>query len=73
MRAMSSKARGPTAKAPILLPEDRLIEEERAPGYRAEQFLQVHPGDVLNGKYEVLAKLGYGRYSTVWLTKDQSR
>lgn len=67
-RAMGSKAKGP-----ILLPEDRLIEEEMAPGYRAEQFLQVHPGDVLNGKYEVLVKLGYGRYSTVWLTKDRSR
>lgn len=24
-----------------------------------------------NGRYEVLRKLGYGRYSTVWLVKDQ--
>ncbi|PPJ55852.1 hypothetical protein CBER1_07446 [Cercospora berteroae] len=71
--SQNMRAMGSNAKAPIPLPEDRLIEEERVPGYRAEQFLQVHPGDVLNGKYEVLTKLGYGRYSTVWLTKDRSR
>ncbi|KAL4783991.1 kinase-like domain-containing protein [Aspergillus varians] len=34
-------------------------------------FHPVHLGDVYNGRYEVLRKLGYGRYSTVWLVKDQ--
>ncbi|KAF2214138.1 hypothetical protein CERZMDRAFT_111056 [Cercospora zeae-maydis SCOH1-5] len=60
------------AKAPILLPRDRRIEEENVPGYCAERFLQVHPGDVLGGKYEVIAKLGFGQSSTVWLTRELS-
>ncbi|KAM3416220.1 hypothetical protein BST61_g7826 [Cercospora zeina] len=61
------------SKAPmVFLPCDRLIEEENVPGYCAERFLQVHPGDVLGGKYEVLAKLGFGQSSTVWLAKERT-
>ncbi|CAG8897677.1 unnamed protein product [Penicillium egyptiacum] len=39
--------------------------------YRPGGFHPVHLGDVFNYHYEVLRKLGYGRYSTVWLVKDQ--
>ncbi|GIZ44951.1 hypothetical protein CKM354_000813500 [Cercospora kikuchii] len=73
MRAMGSKAREATAKAPVLLPEDQLVDEEKFPSYRAERYLQVHPGDVLNGKYNVISKLGWGGFSTVWLAQDRSR
>lgn len=72
MRAMGSKAKE-AAKALALVPEDQLVEEEKFPTYRPELFLQVHPGDVLDGKYEVLTKLGFGQNSTVWLAKDRSR
>ncbi|CAG8020843.1 unnamed protein product [Penicillium nalgiovense] len=51
-------------------------------GYRSEEdhglyqtggFHPVHLVDVFHCRYEVLRKLGYGRYSTVWLVKDQRR
>lgn len=29
------------------------------------------PGDILNSRYEVVDKLGYGGYSTVWLALDR--
>jgi serine/threonine-protein kinase SRPK3 len=35
----------------------------------------LHPvslGELYNNKYLVLRKLGYGRYSTVWLVQDTS-
>lgn len=46
---------------------DRPLEEEALPGYDADEFYPVHIGDVLNGKYQVLGKPGYGTSSTVWL------
>lgn len=39
--------------------------------YRPGGLHPVHLGDVFHCRYEVLRKLGYGRYSTVWLVKDQ--
>ncbi len=30
----------------------------------------VHVGDVFNKRYEVLSKLGWGYFSTVWLCID---
>jgi hypothetical protein len=47
-----------------------LIEEEKLPHYRADQFYPVHIGEILNSEYQVLGKLGYGAYSTVWLCRD---
>lgn len=39
--------------------------------YRLGGYHQTHIGDkYLNGRYEVIHKLGYGSYSTVWLAKD---
>ena len=48
----------------------RLIEEEKLPYYKPEQFYPVHIGEIFNSKYQVLGKLGYGAYSTVWLCRD---
>ena len=39
--------------------------------YRPGGFHPVHLGDIFHYRYEVLRKLGYGGYSTVWLVKDQ--
>ncbi|KAH8653134.1 kinase-like domain-containing protein [Tricladium varicosporioides] len=55
-------------------PEESLITirdiEEGKDAYRLGGFHPVYTGDVYNGRYEVLQKIGYGRYSTVWLVKD---
>ena len=48
------------------------IEEERLPGYVAEQFYPVNIGDTLNSRYHVIGKLGYGANSMVWFCHDLS-
>ena len=40
------------------------------PGYDPRWFLSVHPGDLLNKRYKILAKVGWGMTSTVWLAQD---
>ncbi|KAI9929454.1 hypothetical protein MW887_000926 [Aspergillus wentii] len=46
------------------------IIREEGDVYHYGGFHPVHFGEVYNGKYEVLRKLGYGRYSTVWLVEN---
>ncbi|KAI4749956.1 protein kinase [Aureobasidium sp. EXF-12344] len=53
-----------------ILPKHEKIEEESVPGYKAESFYPVILGDVFNSRYQVLAKLGFGTASTVWLCRD---
>jgi len=53
-----------------LVPENERVEEERLPGYKAEEYYPVHLGEVFVSRYQVLAKLGYGGGSTVWLCRD---
>lgn len=45
-------------------------EEEGKAAYRPGGFHPVYIGDIFNDRYEVLNKIGYGGYSTVWLVKD---
>ncbi|POR35272.1 Uncharacterized protein TPAR_04552 [Tolypocladium paradoxum] len=47
------------------------FEEEELPSYRAENFYPVQIGHVFNSRYRVVAKLGFGAGSTVWLCRDQ--
>ncbi|OTA35273.1 hypothetical protein BTJ68_04312 [Hortaea werneckii EXF-2000] len=53
-----------------LLPTDTKFEEERLLGYKAEEYYPVQLGEVFKSRYQVLAKLGYGTASTVWLCRD---
>jgi hypothetical protein len=46
------------------------IEEERIPAYKAERFYPVRLGEVFNSRYQVVAKLGFGTASTIWLCRD---
>lgn len=46
------------------------IEEEILPTYQPEKYYPVQQGEVLNDRYQVLAKLGYGVTSTVWFGRD---
>ncbi|KAK1764038.1 hypothetical protein QBC33DRAFT_562095 [Phialemonium atrogriseum] len=52
---------------------DVAVEKEIMPGYDAKHFHPTNPGDALDGRYKVLAKLGWGASSTVWLAKETSR
>lgn len=46
------------------------IEEERLPNYKADMFYPVQLGEIFVSRYQVLAKLGFGTSSTVWLCRD---
>lgn len=49
---------------------DEKVEEETLPGYDPSEFYPVHIGEVFKDRYQVVAKLGFGRSSTVWLARD---
>lgn len=47
------------------------VSEENLARYHPGGYHTVRIGDQFNnGKYEVISKLGYGLYSTVWLVRD---
>ncbi|KAE9972698.1 hypothetical protein EG328_004839 [Venturia inaequalis] len=46
------------------------FEEEKLPWYAADQFYPVRVGEILDLKYKVLGKLGYGAHSTSWLCRN---
>lgn len=52
------------------VPVEDKIEEETLPGYKAEKFYPVRLGEIFESRYQVVAKLGYGSVSTVWLCRD---
>ena len=58
-----------TAVAP-LINEKQPIEEEKTPYYDPKRFYPTRLGEVLNGRYQVTTKLGYGTSSTLWLARD---
>jgi hypothetical protein len=61
------------SRSPTILPADTPIEEERIPGYDPKRFLPVNPGDLLNNRYRIVVKVGWGATSTVWLAQDTQR
>jgi serine/threonine-protein kinase SRPK3 len=48
----------------------QLVEEEKTPYYHPDSFFPARLGQVLNGRYQLATKLGYGSSSTVWLARD---
>lgn len=56
--------------APKSLPSDIPIEEELIPGYDPKRFYHPNPGEILDGRFELKAKIGWGTTSTVWLAQD---
>lgn len=68
--------RRPWPKSSAVVPQLDLsvpVEEEKTPNYHADRFYPIHLGQVLNGRYQVATKLGYGANSTVWLARDLNR
>ena len=47
------------------------IEEQTLPRYRQRLYYPVKIGDFFKNQYRIIAKLGYGAYSTVWLARDE--
>lgn len=48
----------------------QMVEEERLPFYNRNHYYPMRIGEVLKDRYQVLAKVGYGTSSTVWLCRD---
>ena len=48
---------------------DKPVEEE-LPDYRANWFYPVRLSEVFQVRYQVLAKLGFGVSSTIWLARN---
>ncbi|KAJ5352948.1 hypothetical protein N7452_001922 [Penicillium brevicompactum] len=46
------------------------VEEESIPSYKSENFYPARIGEVLNCRYQLVGKLGYGSSATVWLCRD---
>jgi hypothetical protein len=47
-----------------------IASEEKPERYCPGGYHPVHLGETFNNKYQIVSKLGYGLYSTVWLAKD---
>ncbi|KAK2765961.1 hypothetical protein FQN54_007476 [Arachnomyces sp. PD_36] len=60
-----------TSTSPIkALPVAELLEEECTPHYNPKHFYPARLCEVLNNRYQITAKLGWGTSSTVWLARD---
>ncbi|KAJ5561753.1 serine/threonine-protein kinase [Penicillium sp. DV-2018c] len=55
------------------IPQQELVDEEMLPGYNPASFYPANPSEVLAEKFQLLAKVGWGTKSTVWLARDISR
>lgn len=53
-----------------ILTTDGLIEEQTLPRYSPQHYYPVRLGETFHDRYRVIAKLGYGASSTVWLARD---
>lgn len=73
---MSDRPRTPSSMVPEVYMESHLRFHENGAAcewgesYRPGGFHPVQIGDILNGQYEILSKLGYGSFATVWLAAD---
>ena len=47
------------------------LEEQTVLRYREKHYYPVEIGHVFKDQYRIIAKLGYGACSTVWLAKDE--
>jgi hypothetical protein len=53
-----------------VIDKDQPIEEEVMPEYDPDHFYPVRLGEVFNGRFQTVAKLGYVSSSTIWLARD---
>lgn len=55
------------------LPQEIPVDEEKIPGYNSKYFYPANPGDILENRYQLDVKVGWGSSSTVWLAHDIQR
>ena len=48
-------------------------DQEAEDEYCEGGYHRVHVGDVYNSRYRILCKLGWGKFSTVWLVQNQMK
>jgi hypothetical protein len=58
------------SQLPESIPADVLVDEEIVPGYNWKAFYPAYPGELLDKRYELKTKVGWGSSSTVWLAED---
>jgi hypothetical protein len=49
---------------------DVKVEEERLPFYQRQNYYPMRIGQIVQDQFQVVAKLGFGTTSTVWLSRD---
>jgi serine/threonine-protein kinase SRPK3 len=52
------------------IPTSEKVEEETIPEYVATRYYPVRIGQIIQNRYQVVGKLGFGITSTVWLARD---
>ncbi|KAM3460426.1 hypothetical protein NHJ6243_005921 [Beauveria neobassiana] len=67
--ALQQPRQFPTTGFEVVDPAQK-IEEERLPLYVRDEYYPMRIGEVVHEHYQVVAKLGYGTSSTVWLARD---
>ena len=50
--------------------KEYVSEDEGLDDYKKDGYHVVYVGEILNQRYVVLEKLGWGHFSTVWLARD---
>ncbi|KAL5049137.1 hypothetical protein BDW71DRAFT_217756 [Aspergillus fruticulosus] len=54
------------------IPVSQKIEEETLPDYIASRYYPARIGEIFQGRYQIVGKLGFGASSTVWLARDMN-
>ncbi|KAJ5720561.1 uncharacterized protein N7483_008495 [Penicillium malachiteum] len=55
------------------IPQHKLIDEEKFPGYDSGAYYPAKQGELLADKFQLVLKVGFGTQSTVWFARDISR
>ncbi|KAK7549249.1 kinase-like domain-containing protein [Phyllosticta citricarpa] len=54
----------------VQIPASERVEEETIPDYVASRYYPTQIGEILQDRFQIVGKLGFGITSTVWLARD---
>ncbi|PYI17643.1 kinase-like protein [Aspergillus violaceofuscus CBS 115571] len=52
------------------IPRQEPVDEELCPDYDSATYYPAKPGEILEQRFQLLSKIGWGSQSTVWLARD---